>query len=442
MRLLSPAAETGRGRRSGEAQPIVHAIRIGITADDLTGAADSAAAFARRGRPVPVSLTRDPQETEGRHAFAVTTDSRASDPEEVYRLVGESVASLQAAGANLIYKKVDSNLRGNVAAELAALGDALARPILLAPAFPARGRTTVEGVVLVDGVPVAETEMGSDAEAPVRHSDIVRMMEAEGGKLRASRCALAEVRSGAAAVEARLREAEVLVVDAETEADLEGIAEAALAMSPRPVVGGSAGLAAALARKAFGIPEPGERRTSRVGPILAVLASSSKRLAEQIDHAARQPAVETIAFPCDRLSREESLVPELTRAMGLAAEALADGKDAVVYAVGPLPAVARPVELVVEHLAHLAFVVAKKGRPRGLLVGGGATAQGVLEALGTRAVEVEEEPLTGTAGGVTVGGPYGGLPVALKPGAAGGEEAIVELLSYLGRRAAAPGTGA
>lgn len=417
----------------------MHAIRIGITADDLTGAADSAAAFARPGRPVPVSLTSDAQETEGRHAFAVTTDSRACDPEEVYRLVSESVASLQAAGADLIYKKVDSNLRGNVAVELAALRDALARPILFAPAFPARGRTTVEGVVLVDGVPVAETEMGSDPEAPVRHSDLVRMIEAEGGKLRASRCPLTEVRGGA--VEARLRGADVLVVDAETEADLERIAQAALAMSPRPAVAGSAGLAAAMARKAFGIPEPGERPARRVGPILAVLASSSKRLAEQIDHAAGQSAVEMIAFPCDRLSREESLVPELTQAMGLAVEALADGKDAVVYAVGPLPAVERPVELVVEHLAHLAFVVVKKGRPRGLLVGGGATAQAVLEALGTRAVEVEEEPLTGTAGGVTVGGHYGGHPVALKPGAAGGEEAIVELLSYLGRRAAAPGEG-
>ena len=155
----------------------------------------------------------------------------------------------------------------------------------------------------------------------------------------------------------------------------------------------------------------------------------------QAQVATARPPATAVPLPCQRLTREEAPIPELRRAMEEAIVGLEAGRDVVVHAVGPLPAVPRPVELVVEHLAHLAFVVMKEGRPRGLLVGGGSTAQAVLASLGAEAVEVEEEPLPGIAGGALAGGEFAGLPVALKPGAAGPPEAVAVLLDYLGRRA-------
>jgi len=98
------------------------------------------------------------------------------------------------------------------------------------------------------------------------------------------------------------------------------------------------------------------------------------------------------------------------------------------------------VELVVEHLAHLAFVLATQSPPRGLLVGGGATAHGVLGALGTDAIMIDDEPLPGIAAGLAAGGELDTLPLVLKPGAAGDEEAVVRLFAYLGQRAAAQET--
>jgi uncharacterized protein YgbK (DUF1537 family) len=58
-----------------------------------------------------------------------------------------------------------------------------------------------------------------------------------------------------------------------------------------------------------------------------------------------------------------------------------------------------------------------------------------MVALGVRVVEVDNEPLPGIAAGIAVGGELDGRPVVLKPGAAGGESAVAELLHYLGRRA-------
>lgn len=410
---------------------------IGITADDLTGAADTAAALARPGAPVAVSLSAVPRTPARRAAFAVTTHSRACPADETYARVRASIEALIAAGAALIYKKVDSNLRGSIGAELAAVRDATARPLLLAPAFPARGRTTLDGVALVHGVPVADTEMARDPEAPVQQSNIIELLHTQRLDLPVSLSRLPEVR--ARAIAHRVPEDGVLLLDAEADSDLDAIVDEALLLSPFPALAGSAGLAAALARRLFGPPEKRPWPSSRSGPVLAVLASSSQTLLSQVTTAA-SPVLSPIRFACERLSREDRPVPDLHRAMAAAAAELGAGRDAVVYASGPLPQAERPVELVVEHLAHLAFVVVKEAGPRALLVGGGATAQAVLEALGTEAIEADEEPLPGIAAGVAVGGHFAGRPLALKPGAAGDDQAVLSLLDYLGRRAAAEET--
>jgi len=414
---------------------------IGITADDLTGAADTAAALARPGRPVTVSLGPAPRRPVGGPAFAVTTNSRACPANEVYRLAAASVAGLRDAGAGLIYVKVDSNLRGHVGAALAAGRDVLGGLILFAPAFPARGRTTVDGVALVNRVPVAETEMAYDPEAPVTSSEVIELLRGPRADLEIALCDLSTVRAGAEAIRSALPDHGVLALDAETDSDLDSIAEAALALSPLPVMAGSAGLAAALARRLFGPPAHLDWPTTRAGPVLSVLASSSEVLTSQVAAAAGSGDVASVPFLCRDLTWEDQPVPELRRAIEAAGAGLTAGRHVVVYATGPLPAVARPVALVVEHLAHLAFVVVKEARPGGLLVGGGATAQAVLEALGAEAVEVDEEPLPGIAAGLIVGGELDGHPIALKPGAAGGEQAVVQLLDYLGRRAGAVEAG-
>ena len=410
---------------------------VGITADDLTGAADTAAAFADLRRPVPISLLGAPPAHEGRNAFAVTTESRSCSPDDAYALSHASVRALIESGARLIYKKVDSNLRGNVGAELAAARDAAAAPVILAPAFPARSRTTVGGVALVAGTPVAETEMAADPEAPVRHSEVGEIIHSQREDLLVAHCPLSVVREGAAAIASEARTDAVLVVDAETEADLETIARAALSLSPTPVLAGSAGLAAALARVLFGPPAPTSWPEGRAGPVLGILASSSQSMASQLSRAALDLDTAAVPLPCQGLRRRDEPLPELASAMAQAKTGLDAGHDTLVYAVGPLPEVESPVELVVEHLAHLAFVLVRLASPVGLLVGGGATATGVLAALGAEAVEVDDEPLPGIAGGTIVGGEMDGRPVVLKPGAAGDEGAVLRLLRYLGRRAAA-----
>ncbi|MDA6082658.1 four-carbon acid sugar kinase family protein, partial [Escherichia coli] len=98
----------------------------------------------------------------------VDTDSRAKTQEEAYKAVEKAPSLLFEKGYAHVYNKVDSSLRGNIAAELAAL-EGVYRPeiIVIAPAFPKMNRTTVSGHHYVNGKLITETEFGRDPKTPV-----------------------------------------------------------------------------------------------------------------------------------------------------------------------------------------------------------------------------------------------------------------------------------
>ncbi len=176
-------------------------------------------------------------------AVVVTTDSRAESATEAYRRV-------KATGDRyrdyFIYKKVDSTLRGNVAAELQALLDVTAAPhAVVCPAFPAIKRTVVNGTLLVDGVPVQETSFSRDPVSPVTHSDILELLRAGSG-IAASNLKLEDVERGPEHLLQRIRESahRAVVVDASEDRHLECIAAAVAASPERLLPCGSGGLMA------------------------------------------------------------------------------------------------------------------------------------------------------------------------------------------------------
>lgn len=73
----------------------------------------------------------------------------------------------------LVYKKVDSTLRGNLTSEIRALNDFYNPDLMVfAPAFPKQGRKTVDGTHRLDGTPIHRTQFGEDIKSPVQSSTI------------------------------------------------------------------------------------------------------------------------------------------------------------------------------------------------------------------------------------------------------------------------------
>ncbi|MFE7431427.1 four-carbon acid sugar kinase family protein [Streptomyces tendae] len=212
-----------------------------VLADDLSGAAECAAVLpgCRRILLDPAAQVR-PWETP-----VIDLDSRRRTPAGAARLVAQAVRQHAVTGARLL-KKADSLLRGHLAAETAEFG-AGASGLVVAPAVPAAGRTVRDGVVRLHGVPLHRTEDWRAEPVPVPRSVAEALGRADTAVL-----PLDQVRAGAAHLGGSLRSALArgapVVCDAETDADLDAVAEAVLRLPHTVRMVGAGGLTAALGR--------------------------------------------------------------------------------------------------------------------------------------------------------------------------------------------------
>jgi uncharacterized protein YgbK (DUF1537 family) len=216
-----------------------------IVADDLTGACDTGALFAGRGA-VPVTVW--PRRAVEAAVRVVDTESRTVAPAEAAERVS-TVAGRARSGS--WFKKIDSTLRGPIGVEVDALMRAIgAATAIVCPAFPAQRRVVLDRVLLVGGAPVAETPIARDPQFPGGASSVVDLLRPQLDRALAW-IPIDQLRAGGEALAARVRRlaGTAIIADAETDADLDALVEAAFAVTPAPLLVGSAGLARALAAR-------------------------------------------------------------------------------------------------------------------------------------------------------------------------------------------------
>lgn len=148
---------------------------IVILADDLTSALDGAAPFAARGWPASVMLKSGEVASNGAKVLSLDLDTRTLSSADARTRFFE--AAHRVRGASVLYKTVDSTLRGHLGVETQATLEAAERHhAVVAPAFPAAGRTTVEGCQFVHGKLVHLTAFARDPRTPVHTSRIQEVM--------------------------------------------------------------------------------------------------------------------------------------------------------------------------------------------------------------------------------------------------------------------------
>lgn len=150
-------------------------VLVAIIADDLTGALDTGTPFVEVGLRVVVAVDAEAAaeavET-GADVVVVNTASRALSPAEAAARVTKAAAAFQSGKPPIVFKKIDSRLKGNVREETEALAKAfgLSRAII-APAVPDQRRFTRNGMVTGHGVPeplpIAPLFAGSGLEVDI-----------------------------------------------------------------------------------------------------------------------------------------------------------------------------------------------------------------------------------------------------------------------------------
>jgi D-threonate/D-erythronate kinase len=384
-------------------------VRIAVIADDLTGAADTGVQLVRAGYRTAVKFYGEDTPTVEIDAVAFDTDSRTMQAGFAAKRVVDVARKVH--DERVVYKKLDSTLRGNVAAELSAAFGASGRErAIVAPAFPDAGRTTVRGTQLVHGVPVDETVMRDDPQAPVREAHVPTLLAdafSSVGTLGVEEEAHPE------RVRLLLEENECVVADAERNSDLEALVRT-VPDPTRVLWAGSAGLANAIGSVYPGprAGDEGERRTP-LRPVLVVVGSLSGVAREQV-----RRLVEEYGDVSVESAGED--------AVAAARVALSGGECAVVHSPEEQNASGEAV------VGTLAGVVRRLSEERlfgGLIMTGGATAVGVARRLGATGIELEGEVEAGVPVGALMGpNPY---PVVTKAGGFGGPDTLVRAVQAL-----------
>ena len=417
--------------------------KIVVIADDLTGAADCAAACASHGISAAV-LLHPPRETDSytrlpdTEILSIDADTRRLSPEQASQTTAELVRLCRTSGAlgseSLLFKKLDSTLRGHVATELAAVlgtrgGMAAGQSklsIIMAPALPAQGRSTIGGRQMLHGRPLEKTTLwNNEARAP--QSEILAPLAEAGLSCRLIEAA--KVRSGLNPLrEAMMRlapETDVILCDAETDDDLRAIAEASIALGQQTIWAGSAGLAWHLPHAAGMMKTSADQPTVSLapGPALFVVGSPASISHQQAKMLAALPEVVTVQVaPASLLT---SLAP--TRQI---IESLQSGRDVLIV----LDRNGQCSDFETKRITrNLAKVIGPCANFLGALVAtGGETARAILDELGICRLRL--------LGQVEPGLPFSAaeqwtrpLPILTKAGGFGSAETLVHCRRFLQR---------
>ncbi len=373
--------------------------KIRILADDLTGALDTAAAFAGE---VPVYIdaapacaekeTKEANEANEVPVAIVATPTRDLAPADLPAHLQPVLAWF--AGGDIAFKKVDSLLRGNSFAEVAWLAQHGGfAETLFAPAFPAQGRVTAEGRQWV-----------VDPKNPtgVRKSAALPFAEA----------------FAAHGLQAALRAPDVF-----SDGELDRlVADAGLASSRSRLWCGSAGLGHALARRLGLAPAAGETPTPLPrrddGPNIFLTASHHPVLREQWQVLRRQVRPQAL---CEAASAAQ---------FNAAVEALQEGARSAWFDLSPAQPIS-PDEAARGLAAQMSRLVATCPKPAQLIIVGGDTLLSACRSSACASLQTAPAIRGGWGCARLQGGAWDGVPCYSRSGAFGGGDDLLSMIRAL-----------
>ena len=392
--------------------PLSKRPRIGVIADDLTGAAEIGGIGWRYGLKAEVLIGAkaglSPAEL-----VCIDSDSRSCSASKAAGLAQGCAQSLQRLNPSWIYKKVDSVLRGNVLGEIEAIMKCAGfRRALLVPANPSFGRVIRDGNYYINGTPIAETYFLRDPQYPRLVSDVRKL-------LAGSECERVVIRKPGEVIP----DFGVALGEVSSLADVRYWAQL---QSPDTLCAGGAEFFTALLEGSdYGLPA----RSSRLPENSTAKATSQTRsrqlfvcgsicdATQQFVIASRLKGVPVFYVPHQIAAADK---PDVLRAIGMEAEAVLSANERVVLSVQP-PLVdnreaARQFAI---DLVRIARQVLARRPGLEVFVEGGATAAELVREMGWSHFEVIEEL---AAGVVTLRPRQSATMLTMKPGSYSGWE--------------------
>lgn len=156
--------------------------RIGIIADDFTGAGDAASFIRLQYSNVFISSGLTASIPEDIDVVIVALKIRSINADEAVQLVKEAIIFLKENNCNKFYFKFcstfDSTPKGNIGPIMDSLIDCFNLPYsVLCPSLPLNGRTVKDGILYVNGVELEKSPLKNHPLNPMWNSYIPNLMK-------------------------------------------------------------------------------------------------------------------------------------------------------------------------------------------------------------------------------------------------------------------------
>jgi uncharacterized protein YgbK (DUF1537 family) len=391
-------------------------VKIGVIADDLSGALDTGAQFAKLGLETRLNIIAEYENNS--QVAVINTDSREKEKDLAIASVKQAAAILRS---RLLYKKIDSTLRGHFSSEILVLINATSyQKAAICPTVVDEGRWVKDGKLWIHNLLLHETEFAHDPTWPARTSSIQERLGVP-----ADHIPLSIVRSGEEDLRRRIRDVKsiYLIPDAITDSDLDNLAQAVIDTDVLPC--GALGFAHAWGAAIAGIPpSPQKHELILEDPILIVAGSHHPITRSQIRELVRAHNLMMMEVHPVKSRNDRAL-------LGTLVNEISENKSILLCAPEtPIPPGAARKRIMVE-LSELTGKIIASTQIGALVLCGGETAQSVLSRLEVKAIDIQGEIKAGFPCGILIGGIGNGLPILSKAGGFGDRETLKVLYDQL-----------
>ncbi|RED12172.1 3-oxo-tetronate kinase [Pontivivens insulae] len=402
-------------------------MKIGVIADDFTGASDIALTLAEAGMSVAqfIGVPSDDSDPD-LGAGVVALKSRTAPVADAIATSLAACEWLLRQGAEQIVLKVcstfDSTPQGNIGPVLDALADRLqARGVPVCPAFPENGRSVYQGHLFVQDRLLNESGMEDHPLTPMTDPDLRRVLAAQSARA-VQHVPRATVMRGPSVLAEAMGEDAHYIVDAITDDDLLEIGAAARGM---PLLCGGSGIALGLPVN-FNVTSRPPTWEPVTGPGVVLSGSCSRATRAQVEHY--------LAIAPHRQIDVRTVLDGSTTVDDVTAWVLSQDTAPLVYSSAD-PDVVRAAQAefgteraaatIESFFSSLATELVTRGLTR-LVVAGGETSGAVVTGLKAEALTIGPR----AAAGVPLVR-AGKTALALKSGNFGGETFFADTLSLM-----------
>lgn len=267
---------------------------IYVIADDLTGAADTGVQFSKNGYKTVLFLlngTIPHFDVKNIDVLVVDSETRDISVINAKERIRHLLSKLKINEDDIVYKKVDSTLRGNIGAEIEEFMKVTDKDIcIFSPSLPLYKRVTIGGVLFVDEKPLILSEYYNGSKALLTEESLsISYLLQKQTDLPIAEINISDVEKGKFYILKKLNNfykegKKIIIVDSKEEHHLHDILTNSLKFSGSVLYSGSAGLAGHFS-DIYPMKRCEKIYTEKYnGPVLIIGGSRNKLMISQINY--------------------------------------------------------------------------------------------------------------------------------------------------------------